>query len=123
MRRTYRTHKGLSIFHDLGLNLPIRCNKGAVMVLPVGVTEASNAHGEPAQLGLSRRSCIPLGDAENMRDAGAAGLIDQFLATAGSGVDAPLSQATGTACAICEWTGAVLQVPGRYKPDVSPEVP
>jgi hydroxymethylpyrimidine pyrophosphatase-like HAD family hydrolase len=59
--------KVLSAIHnlDLGLNLQITFNKGAVMVLPVGVTKASGLCGALAQLGLSPLNCIGVGDAEN----------------------------------------------------------
>jgi hydroxymethylpyrimidine pyrophosphatase-like HAD family hydrolase len=57
--------KVLSAIHDLGLNLHITFNKGAVMVLPVGVTKASGLRGALAQLGLSPLNCIGVGDAEN----------------------------------------------------------
>jgi hydroxymethylpyrimidine pyrophosphatase-like HAD family hydrolase len=57
--------KVLSAIHDLGLNLQITFNKGAVMVLPVGVTKASGLRGALAQLGVSPLNCIGVGDAEN----------------------------------------------------------
>ncbi len=57
--------KVLSAIRDLGLNLEITFNKGAVMVLPAGVTKASGLRGALAQLGLSPRNCIGVGDAEN----------------------------------------------------------
>jgi hydroxymethylpyrimidine pyrophosphatase-like HAD family hydrolase len=57
--------KVLSAIHDLGLNLQITFNNGAVMVLPVGVTKASGLRGALAQLGLSPLNCIGVGDAEN----------------------------------------------------------
>jgi HAD superfamily hydrolase (TIGR01484 family) len=57
--------KVLSAIHDLGLNLQITFNKGAVMVLPVGVTKASGLRGALARLGLSPLNCIGVGDAEN----------------------------------------------------------
>jgi hypothetical protein len=57
--------KVLSAIHNLGLNLQITFNKGAVMVLPVGVTKASGLCGALAQLGLSPLNCIGVGDAEN----------------------------------------------------------
>src|SRR5271167_1582794 len=50
--------KVLSAIHDLGLNLQITFNKGAVMVLPVGVTKASGLRCALAQLGLSPLNCI-----------------------------------------------------------------
>jgi len=57
--------KVLSAIHDLGLNLQITFNKGAVMVLPAGVTKASGLRSALAQLGLSPLNCIGVGDAEN----------------------------------------------------------
>jgi hydroxymethylpyrimidine pyrophosphatase-like HAD family hydrolase len=57
--------KVLSAIHDLGLNLQITFNNGAVLVLPVGVTKASGLRGALAQLGLSPLNCIGVGDAEN----------------------------------------------------------
>lgn len=57
--------KVLSAIQDLGLNLEITYNKSAIMVLPVGVTKASGLRGALAQLGLSPRNCIGVGDAEN----------------------------------------------------------
>ncbi len=57
--------KVLSAIHDLGLDLRITSNKGAVMVLPVGVTKASGLCGALAQLGLSPLNCIRVGDGEN----------------------------------------------------------
>ncbi len=57
--------KVLNAIRDLGLNLQITFNKGAVMVLPVGITKASGLCGALAQLGLSPLDCIGVGDAEN----------------------------------------------------------
>jgi hypothetical protein len=57
--------KVLSAIHDLCLNLQITFNKGAAMVLPVGVTKASGLRGALAHLGLSPLNCIGAGDAEN----------------------------------------------------------
>ena len=51
--------------HDLGLSLEITSNKGAVMVLPAGVSKASGLRGALARLGLSPPDCIGVGDAEN----------------------------------------------------------
>ena len=64
---TWEPNEGnvLSAIHDLGLNLQITFNKGAVMVLPVGVTKASGLRGALAQLGVSPLNCIGVGDAEN----------------------------------------------------------
>jgi hydroxymethylpyrimidine pyrophosphatase-like HAD family hydrolase len=58
-------HNVLSAIQDLGLNVEVTFNKGAVMVLPVGVTKASGLRGALAQFGLSSQNCIGVGDAEN----------------------------------------------------------
>ena len=57
--------KILSAIHDLGLNLQITFNKDTIMVLPAGVSKASGLRRALAQLGLSPRDCIGIGDAEN----------------------------------------------------------
>jgi len=57
--------KLLRAIYDLGLNLHMTYNKGAVMVLPVGVTKASGLRAALAQFDLSPLNCIGIGDAEN----------------------------------------------------------
>jgi len=54
--------KVLSAIHGLGLNLRITFNRGAVMVLPAGVTKASGLRGALAQLGLSPLNRIGVGE-------------------------------------------------------------
>jgi HAD superfamily hydrolase (TIGR01484 family) len=58
-------HAVLAAIRDLGLELQVIFNKGAVMVLPSGVNKASGLHAALAQLGISRHNCIAVGDAEN----------------------------------------------------------
>jgi HAD superfamily hydrolase (TIGR01484 family) len=55
----------LEAIRDLGLELQVIFNKGAVMVLPSGVNKASGLSAALAQLGISRHNCIGVGDAEN----------------------------------------------------------
>ena len=64
---TWETNGGkvLGAMQDLGLNLQITFNKGAVMVLPAGITKASGLRGALARLGVSPLNCIGVGDAEN----------------------------------------------------------
>ena len=50
---------------ELGLNSRIILNKGAVMVLPVGVDKASGLAAALAELGLSAQDIAAVGDAEN----------------------------------------------------------
>ena len=55
----------LQAIRELGLDLQITFNKGAVMVLPGGVTKASGLRAALAQLELSPLNCVAVGDAEN----------------------------------------------------------
>lgn len=55
----------LGAIRDLGLELQVIFNKGAVMVLPSGVNKASGLVAALAQLNISRHNCIGVGDAEN----------------------------------------------------------
>jgi hydroxymethylpyrimidine pyrophosphatase-like HAD family hydrolase len=55
----------LETIRDLGLELQVIFNKGAVMVLPSGVNKASGMEAALAELGLSRHNVVGIGDAEN----------------------------------------------------------
>ena len=55
----------LDVIRDLGLELQVIFNKGAVMVLPVNVNKASGLHAALLELGLSERNVVGVGDAEN----------------------------------------------------------
>lgn len=55
----------LEAIRSLGLELEIVFNKGAVMVLPTGVTKASGLQAALKDLGLSAHNAIGVGDAEN----------------------------------------------------------
>src|SRR4029079_3340431 len=55
----------LQTIHDLGLELQIIFNKGAVMVLPTGVNKATGLTAALATLGISRHNTVGIGDAEN----------------------------------------------------------
>ena len=55
----------LETIRDLGLELQIVFNKGAVMVLPTGVNKASGLRAALKELGLSQHNTVGLGDAEN----------------------------------------------------------
>ena len=55
----------LTAIRDLELDLQITFNKGAVMVLPGGVTKASGLHAALERLELSPLNCVGVGDAEN----------------------------------------------------------
>lgn len=55
----------LHAIRDLGLELQVIFNKGAVMVLPSGVNKATGLSAGLAELGLSPHNVIGVGDAEN----------------------------------------------------------
>ncbi|HET7880370.1 MAG TPA: HAD-IIB family hydrolase [Acetobacteraceae bacterium] len=57
--------KVLQAIRELGLELSITFNKGAVMVLPAGITKASGLRAALEALELSSRNCVAVGDAEN----------------------------------------------------------
>jgi len=55
----------LETIRDLGLELQVIFNKGAVMVLPTGVNKATGLFAALAALGLSPHNTVGVGDAEN----------------------------------------------------------
>jgi HAD superfamily hydrolase (TIGR01484 family) len=55
----------LEVIHDLGLELQVIFNKGAVMILPSGVNKASGLHEALNGLCLSSHNVVGVGDAEN----------------------------------------------------------
>ncbi len=67
----------LAAIADLGLDLQVICNKGAVMILPAGVDKASGLVAVCAELGLAPSEVVAVGDGENDR---------AMLAASGMGV-------------------------------------
>lgn len=55
----------LEVIRDLGLELQVIFNKGAVMVLPSGVNKATGLEAALRELGLSPHNAVGIGDAEN----------------------------------------------------------
>jgi len=64
---TWQPHETtvLETIRDLGLELQVIFNKGAVMVLPSGVNKASGLDAALAELELSPHNAVGIGDAEN----------------------------------------------------------
>jgi HAD superfamily hydrolase (TIGR01484 family) len=64
---TWEPHEAtvLETIRELGLELHVVFNKGAVMVLPPGVSKASGLVEALRDLGLSPRNAVGVGDAEN----------------------------------------------------------
>jgi HAD superfamily hydrolase (TIGR01484 family) len=55
----------LRVIHDLGLEMQVIYNRGAVMVLPSGVNKGTGLRAALADLGLSAHNTVAVGDAEN----------------------------------------------------------
>lgn len=64
---TWQPHEKavLETIRDLGLELQVIFNKGAVMVLPSGMNKATGLEAALVELGLSPHNCVGVGDAEN----------------------------------------------------------
>ncbi|MBV8757310.1 MAG: HAD-IIB family hydrolase [Deltaproteobacteria bacterium] len=64
---TWEPHQdtALHVIRDLGLELQVIFNKGAVMILPSGVNKATGLAAALAELGLSSHNIASVGDAEN----------------------------------------------------------
>lgn len=83
---------------ELGLDLAIIFNKGAVMVLPPGVDKASGLGLAIAELALSARAVVAVGDAENDLTFLAACGFAVAVANALPRVKAAADWVTGGAC-------------------------
>jgi hydroxymethylpyrimidine pyrophosphatase-like HAD family hydrolase len=53
---------------DLGLDLAMITNKGALMIMPAGVSKAGGTREALRELGIPPASCVGVGDAENDLD-------------------------------------------------------
>jgi hydroxymethylpyrimidine pyrophosphatase-like HAD family hydrolase len=73
----------LEVIHDLGLELQIIFNKGAVMVLPPGVNKAAGLAAALRELDLTPPNVVGVGDAENdhafLRSCGCAAAVANAL--------------------------------------------
>jgi len=64
---TWEPHQGtcLEVINELGLELKIIFNKGAVMILPSGIDKATGLAAALKEIGLSPHNVVGIGDAEN----------------------------------------------------------
>ncbi len=64
---TWQPHEAtvLETIRELGLELQVIFNKGAVMILPAGVTKATGLTAALLAMGLSAHEAVGVGDAEN----------------------------------------------------------
>ncbi len=97
----------LAAIRDLGLDLQIIFNKGAVMVLPNGISKASGLEAALEDLGLSAHNVVATGDAENdlafMRNCGCAVAVDNALPAVKEAAD--LTTAAARGAGVAELTG------------------
>lgn len=89
----------LDVIRELGLELQIIFNKGAVMVLPAGVNKATGLAAALDDLGISPHNVIGVGDAENdhafMRACGASAAVANALPMLKAEADHVLEGAQG----------------------------
>jgi len=64
---TFEPHEAtvIDVIRDLGLELQVIFNKGAVMVLPPGINKASGLAAAMREMGASTHNTVGVGDAEN----------------------------------------------------------
>ena len=99
----------LEAIRDLGLDLQIIFNKGAVMVLPNGINKASGLGAALEDLGLSAHNVVATGDAENdlafMRTCGCAVAVGNALPAVKEAADlvTEAPRGVGVAEAIAIW--------------------
>ena len=72
----------LDVIRDLGLELQVIFNKGAVMVLPAGINKATGLRAALREMRLSAHNVVGVGDAEN--DHAFLGLCECAVAVAGA---------------------------------------
>jgi hydroxymethylpyrimidine pyrophosphatase-like HAD family hydrolase len=93
----------LQAIRELGLELQIIFNKGAVMVLPSGVNKASGLTAALQRLHLSRSNVVGIGDAENdldfLRGCGCAVAVANALRSVKEDADIVTSGARGAGVA------------------------
>ncbi len=85
----------LEVIQELGLELQIVFNKGAVMILPTGVNKASGLKAALQELDISPLNVVGVGDAENdhafLHSCGCSAAVANALATLKDEVDIVLS--------------------------------
>lgn len=93
----------LQAIRDTGLELQIIFNKGAVMVLPVGVSKASGLEAALQRIGLSPHRVVGVGDAENdhafLRRVGCAAAVANAVPSIKNEADLVLAGDHGTGVA------------------------
>jgi HAD superfamily hydrolase (TIGR01484 family) len=115
----------LNIIRDLGLDLQIIFNKGAVMVLPAGVNKASGLAEALTRLGLSAHNVVGIGDAENdlsfLKMCGCAAAVENAVPSVKEAADIHVAPRGAGVIALCRsLLDTDLQLIGRTVPKVRP---
>lgn len=110
--------KVLTAIREHGLELRIAFNKGAVMVLPQGISKASGLTAALAELGLSPKNVVGVGDAENdhafLAMCGCAAAVSDALPPLKASVDIPLTRDHGDG--VVELTERIMAEDARLAP-------
>lgn len=89
----------LDAIRDLGLDLQVTFNKGAIMVLPAGINKASGLAAALEELNISAHNVVAVGDAENdhafLRAAGCGVAVANALPALKEHADIVLEKADG----------------------------
>lgn len=102
--------KVLKAIRDLGLELQIIFNKGAVMVLPPGINKETGLRAALDELGLSINNTVGVGDAENdhafLRGCGSSAAVANALPSVKDEVDIRLAADHGAG--VVELIGRII---------------
>jgi len=110
---TWQPHETvvLETIRDLGLELQVIFNKGAVMILPSGVNKATGLAAALEEMGLSPHNVVAVGDAENdhalCKSCEASAAVANALPTLKEAADIVLDQHHGAG--VEELIAAILQ--------------
>ncbi len=108
----------LKVIRDLGLELQIIFNKGAVMVLPAGVTKTTGLAAVLPELELSQHNVVAVGDAENdhafLRACGCGAAVANALPMLKESADIKLAGRAGAG--VVELIDLIERVDARIMP-------
>jgi HAD superfamily hydrolase (TIGR01484 family) len=108
----------LGAIEELGLDLQIVFNKGAVMVLPAGVNKATGLAAALEELGLSGLNVVAVGDAENdhafLKSCGCAAAVANALPAVKEACDIVLSRDHGAG--VAELVDRIIRDDARLLP-------
>lgn len=114
-----QAEKVLTAIREARLELQIIFNKGAVMVLPAGVSKASGLIAALDQLGIAAKNIVGVGDAENdhsfLAVAGCSAAVSNALDSLKTGVDIRLERDHGAG--VAELADRIMAEDAALAPD------